>query len=305
MTLLSLIISSLVVFASSLTSAAVQEQCDEGFVFSSQDNRCYYASHKALTWEAANQACHELNSQLVVIPDHSTQGAVDLLLSSHSRLGVYWIGRQRKGGVELWLGKHPLKHSNLAKKSTVDHIKCAGMVSGKTDRAVQDYFSCTNKYFFICQAACCTSTSTSSSTTRTTPKTSRTTPTTTRSTTRMTTTGPNKCPSAGQPVYGPLSGIVSSPNYPSQYFNNANCVYTIIMQSGAATLTFNAFNTEACCDFLYIYNGPTTSYPLIKKLSGTGYAGTTYKATSNSMTLWFTTDASGTSSGWQANYYSS
>ncbi len=71
----------------------------------------------------------------------------------------------------------------------------------------------------------------------------------------------------GEPPIG--SGVVTSPNYPQNYDNSANCVY--VLQANQSTpgaiiqLTFTAFVTEECCDLLYLYDGPSIRSPLVRR----------------------------------------
>lgn len=72
------------------------------------------------------------------------------------------------------------------------------------------------------------------------------------------------CPNGAD--YPIANGDVYSPNHPSDYGNDANCIYFLETYAGnALSITFDVFNTEACCDQLYIYNGPSLISPLIVK----------------------------------------
>lgn len=63
------------------------------------------------------------------------------------------------------------------------------------------------------------------------------------------------------------TGVVTSPNYPRDYPPNTRCEYNIITTPGLfIELQMNDFATEPCCDFLYIYDGPALTSPLIRKL---------------------------------------
>lgn len=54
------------------------------------------------------------------------------------------------------------------------------------------------------------------------------------------------------------SGYISSPLYPENYFNNANCTYNINV-TGATSLKLKFINLDiqCCCDHLSIYAGGT------------------------------------------------
>ncbi|MGQ0827661.1 MAG: glycosyl hydrolase family 18 protein [Bacteroidota bacterium] len=87
---------------------------------------------------------------------------------------------------------------------------------------------------------------------------------------------------------------------PGNYYNNENWTYTIAPAgSSSVTMTFSSFNTEANYDFLSIYDGATTTSPLIGKYSGTTSPGTV-TANSGKMTLKFTSDNATTGAGFAA-----
>ncbi len=88
------------------------------------------------------------------------------------------------------------------------------------------------------------------------------------------------------------------------YLNNENCSL-LIHPSCASTITLNfiSFNTEGCCDHLYIYDGPNASSPLIGNYSGSIIPPTIIAGSSVYLT-WFT-DGSVPSSGFQIDWTSS
>lgn len=79
----------------------------------------------------------------------------------------------------------------------------------------------------------------------------------------------------------------------------------LIQPTGATsvTLNFTAFNLEANYDYLFIYNGTTTSAPLIGQYTGTTSPGT---VTSNggALLLEFRSDCATTAPGWAASWTS-
>ena len=70
---------------------------------------------------------------------------------------------------------------------------------------------------------------------------------------------------------------------------------------GTITLTFTSFATEAGYDFVRVYNGATTSSPLMGTYSGTSLP-PVLTSTGGSMLITFTTDGSVTAAGWSANH---
>ena len=66
------------------------------------------------------------------------------------------------------------------------------------------------------------------------------------------------------------------------------------------SFNFQSFSTESCCDYLRIYDGPSTSYPLIGQYLGTTSPGA-ITSTGTSLTFYFYSDASNVATGWSAN----
>lgn len=86
------------------------------------------------------------------------------------------------------------------------------------------------------------------------------------------------------------------------YTVNENSTMTFYPTSGQfVRLVFTAFQTEAAMDFLYIYDGPNTSSPLIGTYSGVTSPGTvTASSMTGSITVRFTSNNSNNFSGWAA-----
>uniref|UniRef100_H2ZK53 CUB domain-containing protein n=1 Tax=Ciona savignyi TaxID=51511 RepID=H2ZK53_CIOSA len=103
------------------------------------------------------------------------------------------------------------------------------------------------------------------------------------------------------------SGDIRSPNYPSNYPNNADCRYRINAGSSTRTitLTFSAFNLEShsYCkfDYLEVFNGPTTTTGSIGKYCGSTSPNIITQITSD-MSMKFKTDGSITHSGFNVRY---
>ena len=98
------------------------------------------------------------------------------------------------------------------------------------------------------------------------------------------------------------SGTVTDGSGASNYLDNMSCEKLIQPSGGGTiTLTFTAFNTEAGYDFVRVYNGSTTSSPLLGSYSGTSLP-PVLTANSGSMLIRFTTDVGVTAAGWSANY---
>ncbi len=86
----------------------------------------------------------------------------------------------------------------------------------------------------------------------------------------------------------------------SNYANGENITTTFCSNAGdCISLNFSSFNIENGWDFLYIYDGPTTTSTLIGTYTGTTSPGTIFSST-GCITLRFTSDGSVTRPGWVA-----
>lgn len=84
------------------------------------------------------------------------------------------------------------------------------------------------------------------------------------------------------------------------YYNNEDYTFTIAPTGAAGvSLSFTSFNTQSGNDVLSIYDGPTTTSPLIGNYSGTSSPGTV-NSSGSSLTLKWISNTSTVSSGWMA-----
>nr|XP_006826106.1 PREDICTED: cubilin-like [Saccoglossus kowalevskii] len=98
------------------------------------------------------------------------------------------------------------------------------------------------------------------------------------------------------------SGAFTSPNYPGSYDDYAECYYYISVSPGyTVQLTFIAFDTESCCDQVYVYDGSTTSSTLLGQYSGTNLPNILLSSGPD-MLVHFHSDGFVTSSGFYASY---
>uniref|UniRef100_A0A4W3HEV8 CUB and zona pellucida-like domains 1, tandem duplicate 1 n=1 Tax=Callorhinchus milii TaxID=7868 RepID=A0A4W3HEV8_CALMI len=103
------------------------------------------------------------------------------------------------------------------------------------------------------------------------------------------------------------TGSFTSPNYPYNYHNNARCTWYIqVDRNQIIKLNFNDLwlETSSNCryDYVAIYDGPSTSYPLLAKICDS--SNLTFTSSNNSMTVHFKTDSSVAQRGFSANYFS-
>ncbi|XP_066292098.1 MAM and LDL-receptor class A domain-containing protein 1-like isoform X1 [Branchiostoma lanceolatum] len=103
-------------------------------------------------------------------------------------------------------------------------------------------------------------------------------------------------------------GNFTSPGYPSNYPNNARCSWQISVNTGEAiAIRFSAFDLQDAffgvycfSDYLAIYDGPSTSAPLLARLCGS--SAQTIVTTNRNAFVVFRTDGSVTRSGFSANF---
>ena len=103
----------------------------------------------------------------------------------------------------------------------------------------------------------------------------------------------------------PATGNFYDSGGPTGNYSDDERTLTRIQTAGATsiTLNFTAFNTELNWDFLYIYDGATTSAPLIGQYTGTTSPGTVVSS-GGSLLIEFRSDCSALASGWAANWTS-
>ncbi|XP_052001805.1 deleted in malignant brain tumors 1 protein [Xyrauchen texanus] len=96
-------------------------------------------------------------------------------------------------------------------------------------------------------------------------------------------------------------GEFFSPQYPHNYPNYAQCSWTI-HSTGTLTvlLTFTYIDLETCCDYIRVYDGPSTLEPLLGELrENRTYS---FHSTRNDLTVIFYSDSSITQSGFRAEW---
>ena len=107
-----------------------------------------------------------------------------------------------------------------------------------------------------------------------------------------------------QTLTSSLTYTITDAGGPTDTYNN-NLDQTVTLTPSDNTkklqLNFTAFNIEAVYDFLYVYDGPNTSSPLLATLNGTSLPTTiTAENASGQLTLRFTSDISGIRVGFSA-----
>ncbi len=104
-----------------------------------------------------------------------------------------------------------------------------------------------------------------------------------------------------------ITGTVEDGSGPNYYANNASCSWLIepndpnIDSVSEIKLMFNKFDTEISNDVVNVYDGPTTSSPLLGSFTGNNLP-PDVTSTSDKMLITFTTNGSNTGYGWFATY---
>lgn len=98
------------------------------------------------------------------------------------------------------------------------------------------------------------------------------------------------------------SGSITDGSGVNSYLDNSNCQWLIQPpNANSITLDFISFNTESFSDYVRVYDGATSSAPLLGEFSGPTLPNSV-SSSSGSMLISFTTDGSITAQGWSANY---
>ncbi|XP_020784803.1 CUB domain-containing protein 2 [Boleophthalmus pectinirostris] len=105
-----------------------------------------------------------------------------------------------------------------------------------------------------------------------------------------------------------LSGVISSPGYPQEYSNNADCSWAIhVSNSSVVSLVFLDFqleNNEGCnFDFVALFDGPTVTHRHLGKYCGAEKPPKTV-TTSSQLLVVFKSDFNIGGRGFKAYYYS-
>ncbi len=111
----------------------------------------------------------------------------------------------------------------------------------------------------------------------------------------------------GRMIEGSMVGcdaIFRDPGGTGNYANNQKLVMTFLPGSTGdkVKVSFNSFSIEAGYDSLFVYDGPSTSSPLVGSFSGNVLpADILSTAPAGELTFFFKSDESGTATGWNAD----
>lgn len=105
-------------------------------------------------------------------------------------------------------------------------------------------------------------------------------------------------------TYTAESGFINDNSGNGNYLNYDDCQKLIQpVDAAEITLTFDEFNLENGNDYVRVYDGPTTSAPLLGEFTGSNLPGP-ITSSGESMLIHFTSNGSITAPGWSASYTS-
>ncbi|XP_068442403.1 CUB and sushi domain-containing protein 1a isoform X2 [Clinocottus analis] len=107
----------------------------------------------------------------------------------------------------------------------------------------------------------------------------------------------------GASSLGP-EGVLLSPNFPSNYDNNHECIYRITTEKGKGIRLKAESFSLLDGDYLKVYDGENTSSRLLGNFTHEGMMGPVINSTSNRLWLEFNSNASGTNQGFRLTYTS-
>ena len=95
-------------------------------------------------------------------------------------------------------------------------------------------------------------------------------------------------------------GEIESNRVSTSYTNNMDCRWNL-SSNAKIELAFLRFNTQPSADFVTVYDGGSSSSPLIGTFSGSSLP-SPVQSSSRNLYVRFTSDGSGTSQGFRAHY---
>ena len=96
------------------------------------------------------------------------------------------------------------------------------------------------------------------------------------------------------------NGLIQS-SLTTSYSSNMTCKWTLSADTKLELVFVGQFSTQSCCDFVYVYDGSSSSARLIGKFSGSSRPGPIVSS-SNQLHIRFTTDGAVERYGFKATY---
>lgn len=104
------------------------------------------------------------------------------------------------------------------------------------------------------------------------------------------------------------NGVITSPNYPGDYYRNINYEWIVTVEPGKVIeLTLDRVNladSVQCKDFLNVYDGASKRDPLLRKYCGELITATieVLRSTGNKVYIHFSSDDANTEEGFQISW---
>jgi len=103
-------------------------------------------------------------------------------------------------------------------------------------------------------------------------------------------------------VINSYSGRFTSPGYPGNYDHLEKCSWALTAPNQRISLTFESFNTELRYDYVRLYDGNSSSSPLLAQFHGDRLPSNITTSSSTKLYITFTTDGSNVRTGFSAKY---
>ncbi|CAD5231748.1 unnamed protein product [Bursaphelenchus xylophilus] len=251
---------------------AQQAPCPPGWTYKSHTNQCYLLSSINLPYNEAVEYCKKDGGSLVSLKTQDEYDYVRELYNNNTK-GFYppWIGLKRDSRwyspVWRWSDGFVAYFTKWLKEEPTKTADNACVAWRTIENHGWKTLGCKYAQRFICKQASA------------------------------------NCPTRN---YERPEGVLSSPNFPTNYPNNLNCFYHIKVKPGyRIKLEFHDFYTENYFDKVVLYddyNGNLTNK--IDTIYGTYLFKKIYESSENVLTLNFITDHIITRQGWNATYTS-
>ncbi|CAI2353403.1 unnamed protein product [Caenorhabditis sp. 36 PRJEB53466] len=254
-------------FASATTEVTADDSlCPTNWFFSTNTSYCYTTSSQYMTYYEAINYCQSIGgAQVFISTDRERTYLIDFTSSSFAQP---WLGITRNTTTNKWYnsdGTTPLIAYWLTGEPS-ENGDCATFKG--TSPSGMKATPCYSIQPALCKQQ------------------------------------PALCPE--QRYYGGLStrsGTIQSPGYPTQYYNNLNCWYTITSPVNTyITILFSPYLVEETFDYVDLYDGPNSSYPFLGSTDYWWYTRYDFESSNNSVSFIFHTDNIITDKGWLATW---
>uniref|UniRef100_A0A0N4ZTE6 C-type LECtin n=1 Tax=Parastrongyloides trichosuri TaxID=131310 RepID=A0A0N4ZTE6_PARTI len=243
-------------------------------------NACYYPSKNYYSFATAKKSCQSMNATLSYVKSFIEDEVIKTIVEYTSEHEEFWLGGQKmtSDNKYYWLDGTPITNSHFDNWMIGYPQNTSGScVAMKVDNLLINGFindNCLTNKRYICAIYDYAS---------------------------LPTEETKSCPP--QNYNASVPGTIISPGYPSDYPSNSDCIYSIQAPVGRTIqLTINFFQTEECCDWLYIHDGKNSNANKIASLRGSVPSGTQYISSGNSFYIRFTSDQNNNDKGFNIGY---